>query len=380
MTDHSTTSSNQDWLHLQQQYWEHWLTLTRQLFNLPASELNKMSATSPWGDALELWWQALAPKVDNDHHAVFRKFIDQGKIYFGFNQEFLKILQTLSDNHPTAEQDWQTLWESSFIELKDHFNRLLNDGKTGLGFWELPLENWQRTWSSLFNFPSDVWQQLQTEALTKGQQRFSHEWERWFSMPSVGYLQNWQTRYQARAKLWLNYQQAHEQYISLFSKIGILTVDLLRDKIVQLDLQGQSVNNLRATYDLWIDCGEIAYAKIASSDEYREHNANLINALMALKQHERQLMDELLSALNMPTRKDFDTLVYRMQQMRRELRARALPSVPDHSAVLAALQTEVEALRAELNALKTVPKKASNRTKKTLPKETPPGSPPTATS
>jgi class III poly(R)-hydroxyalkanoic acid synthase PhaE subunit len=372
MTATTATSASftpPDWFQLQQQYLDNWLALTHTLFKQPTGNLNpKNSPTSPWAEALELWWQALEPSISPEHHAIFRKFIDQGKSYFRFTEEFLKILQHLPNNNDPATADWQQLWEKSFADLKDNFGSLLKNEKSGLGcFWELPLDNWQRTAAMLSALPGDILQTVKDQAIQPGQEQVNQQVEQLFSVPSIGYTQHWQCQLQERGRLWLIYQQAHADYVALFGKIGMRTIDLLRDKIIDLGKQGHTIENLRAIYDLWVDCGEEAYANLARSKEFGETNARLINALMAFKQNERLLIDELLGVFNIPTRREFDTMTCRLQQMRREVRVR--PALPDNSRV-EAMQKELDVLRAELHILKESTKKTPPRTpKKTTAKK-----------
>jgi hypothetical protein len=45
----------------------------------------------------------------------------------------------------------------------------------------------------------------------------------------------------------------------------------------------------------------------------------MVNSLMAFKQHGRNIVDEALAAMNMPTRKGVDTIKKKQQELRRDL-------------------------------------------------------------
>jgi polyhydroxyalkanoate synthase subunit PhaE len=58
---------------------------------------------------------------------------------------------------------------------------------------------------------------------------------------------------------------------------------------------------------LLVDCGEEAYAEFTYTKEFSDLYGRLTNALMAVKHHGRNVVDEILGALNMPTRRGMNT-------------------------------------------------------------------------
>jgi class III poly(R)-hydroxyalkanoic acid synthase PhaE subunit len=172
----------------------------------------------------------------------------------------------------------------------------------------------------------------------------------------MGYTQKWQDQVQEALRLWVNYQKVQQEYTSTFSAVGSQAVDLLREKLFALSENGKSIESLRAIYNLWVECSEEAYGKIVNTEEYAEIYGRLINSLMAWKQHERCMVDEMLGALNMPTRQDLESMSARMQAMRREIK------------VLQVNQLVVEELRQEVSTLKCRLKKPSPVRKKSTSK------------
>ncbi len=309
-------------------------------------------STLPWSESLELWWQTLAPSIPPDNHAIFQKFIAQGQSYFRFTEQLLQISQNLSSHSEVTLTDWEQLWEKTIANLKNSFTDIFQQDKKGRGcFWEMPLDNWQQTVSSL-------------SMRSSGPEKINQEFERLLSLPGIGYTQKWQCHLQERTRLWMNYQKALDEYVSVFRKIGMRTIDLFQNKILALSIQGRTLDSLRAVYDLWVDCGEEAYANVVSRQDFGEVNAQLINAFMTWKQHESTLLDELLNFLNIPTRPEFDTITLRMQQMRREFRTRQSAD----ASTLDNLRKEVETLHTELKTLKETPKPTTTRAKRTTAK------------
>jgi class III poly(R)-hydroxyalkanoic acid synthase PhaE subunit len=107
--------------------------------------------------------------------------------------------------------------------------------------------------------------------------------------------------------------------------------------IIEMAERGEEINSLREMYDLWVECNEKAYADYVTTDEYSELYGRLSNALMAVKQHYGKLMDKVLAKLNLPTRRGRDTILKRLQEMKR--------NQSKSVAKIAALEGELQALR-----------------------------------
>ncbi len=99
------------------------------------------------------------------------------------------------------------------------------------------------------------------------------------------------------------------------------SVERFEGKIKELSAAGKAVGSARELYDLWVDCCEEVYGEYVSTDEYATLHAELVNNLMQVKRHAGALIDEYLGAMNMPTRREVNTLHRRMQETRREGKA-----------------------------------------------------------
>ncbi|MDQ3731071.1 MAG: class III poly(R)-hydroxyalkanoic acid synthase subunit PhaE, partial [Pseudomonadota bacterium] len=83
-------------------------------------------------------------------------------------------------------------------------------------------------------------------------------------------------------------------------------------------VEGNPIESLREVHNLWIDSCEQAYANYVVTDKYVGVYGRLVNSVMALKRHGTMMVDQVLSAMNMPTRSEVDTLHRRLQETRRE--------------------------------------------------------------
>lgn len=330
-----------------QDYWAAWLAALMQgTKESPASA--DTTAPAHWSESLELWWQAVATSLTPDNYAVFRRFIDQGKSYFRLNSEFLKTFDQLQQADPESPE-WQALWDRGFEELKASFIAARNEQSETVGFWEMPFDSWQRTLASLSIVPNDLFSLLKDDIASSERQRLNQKWQQILSVPSLGYTREWQEQLQEWARLNVAYQTAQQDYSSQFQKIGLRTLDLLREHIMSLQKSQQSINDLRTLYNIWIDCGETAYAEQVTTPQFITVHARLINSLMAWKRHQQKMIDSVLNHFHMPTRKELDTMNVRIHQLRRE--NKLLQNDPNCAHVTSLIQ-EVGSLRAEINELR----------------------------
>ena len=121
------------------------------------------------------------------------------------------------------------------------------------------------------------------------------------------------------------------------NKVGVDALEGMRLRILEMSQQGKEMNSLREIYDLWVDCNEKAYAELVYTDEYSELYGRLTNALLAVKQHQGKVMDKLLAKLNIPTRQGMNTVLKRVQEMKR-VQSKS-------TAKITALENELQALR-----------------------------------
>ncbi len=234
-----------------------------------------------------------------------------------------------------AVAQWQDQMEQALAGLRQNFSESSPDThefmRQVMAFWELPLDTWQRTASSMSVLPDDFLQNIKADKLEHIQD-LTGRMNKFLSAPGVGYTREWQEQLQTQARLLLDYQNAYNEYAAGYAQIGLQSVERLEALLKERRKDDKSATGMRELYDLWVDCCEDAYGEYVSTDEYAELHGRLVNRLMALKQHSREMIDELLGAIGMPTRLETNTLHRRLQEVRREGRA---------------IRTELEALKAQ---------------------------------
>jgi class III poly(R)-hydroxyalkanoic acid synthase PhaE subunit len=297
---------------------------------------------NPWAGALDYWWKSIAPAVADSEKAIFGNLVNQSKTFFGLADQFGKMMAAAAQG---KDGDWKTIFEQHLDAMKAGMAGAPcpPPATQALGsFWQLPLDTWERTLSSLSAMPGDMFKGFKGEAPPPDAERFP-------SIPGIGYTKEIQDQLQRGARLWAEYQKALTEYQALLSAAGARAVDILRERITKLGAGDAKIRSLREIYDLWVDCNEEAYAELVYSQDYARKYGSMVNALMAFKRHAQILVDECLAALNMPTQRGMDTMQKRQADIRRDLRAAETRQKADAEAI-DKLRRELEALKREMRS------------------------------
>ena len=299
MTERAKTGAldTSAWAEAQQNYWNVWTDLALQALTQTGRD---PEGVTTWPEALQRWWEAVAPHYSQADSELLKRLISQGQGYLMLGEQALHFIATLQEAVQNGK-DWRAALKHGIDNIRRNFFepfRARDENHAGLAaLWGLPIETWQGISSSLRPFPGDA--SPAGHPLRLSQER--------------------QEQRQQDARLWLDYQEVHREYVKLLHRAADRSLDLLHDRLSERMEADEALKSLREIYNLWVNCSEEAYTEIARSPDYSEVKGRLINALMRCKRHEQRSVDERLSALSIPTRAELNKTNARLQDTRRRL-------------------------------------------------------------
>jgi class III poly(R)-hydroxyalkanoic acid synthase PhaE subunit len=305
----------EEWMASQRAFWDTWSCLYRQ-----AAEPGLGGFSVPWTAALEVWQKSVSQPTSEPGQGFLQGLLRQGKVFLRVAEDFTRLAGGARD------KEWQEVFQGKVNDWK----AMLTAGSPAdmtqamrglMPFFELPFETWTRTVSGFSVLPGDFLQALKPEGLRQVTDEVHDRIGRFLSVPSVGYTREWQDQNQRGAKLVLDYQRALQEYLNAHARLGVDTIERFSKRVMERAETGQEITSLREVYDLWVDAGEAAYSEFVLTEEYAALYGRLVNALMALKHHSQNLMDEAVGAANLPTRRGMTTLQCRQQEVRRQIAA-----------------------------------------------------------
>jgi class III poly(R)-hydroxyalkanoic acid synthase PhaE subunit len=269
---------------------------------------------------MQQWSRMMSQALPKESRDVNTRLFDLGKSYMNMGETFWHLLQQ-SKNMAGEACDWQELMQNAFSGMSSGASKATQTADPWSGFatmWGLPMDTWHRLSCSFTPFPGEMGKSLRPEGapVPSDMTRAIREM---LAMPPVGYTREWQTQGQEWAELFIEYSTATQAFMQLLSKVGQNAAELFGKKMNELGQNGESLDGLRAAYDLWIDCGEEAYADVVATPDFPHLQAQMVNTLMRLKSHEQAMMDEVMTAMSIPTRKEVDTTHKRVYDLQRQL-------------------------------------------------------------
>lgn len=243
--------------------------------------------------------------------------------------------------------------------------------------------DWQSSLKDIFGAAGQPFAQAFSGIDSTAAQGFVQQWQAWLAaagqagagdwrtppyMPGFGLQREQQAKQQALVAAMMESAEQQRRYQALILKANAQGLERLQDKLADHVEPGRQIESLKALYDLWIDAAEEAYAEIALGDEFREVYGAMVNAQMRERQLMQEHLEDLCRQLGLPTRSEIDSLGRRLQEVRRELRARdgsdAAAEVATLRAELAALKREHATRGTEASARPTTPAPAAARKSK----------------
>ncbi len=337
---------NDDWMKIQNQYWEQLNKFSRQAAHVTAPP------KSPWESAMDHWWQTLSPNVETNAQDFMDKMIEQGK-------SFMRMGESLTANMEHTS-DWTEALEKTFAQMHQQMNDATESAHEGmnkvLAFWQSPLENWQKFAGNLpFSNPEPL---MESFNLT----------EKMLGIPSIGYSRESEEQVKALMQAGVDYQCALLEYNNIFNDLGTVAMMRMKDKVQALKDAGKSIDSGRALYDLWVAVCEEAYAERVMTEDYIKVHGELVNALMTVKKIWAELIDKHLADMHMPTQREVRTLQDRVQQSRRDMRAME-KTMKSMEAEMAILKQHIADLVAKPAQSTSGAAKAKVKTKKATPRK-----------
>lgn len=137
-------------------------------------------------------------------------------------------------------------------------------------------------------------------------------------MPPIGLAREQTEAWRELADAHARCQQIENELRAVLLKVQYDALDLLTQRVRQ---RGESnpIDSFRTLYDLWVECGEQVYSKLAHSDSYSKLQAELGNATMRLRSRMQTVIEHSLKQFDLPTRSELNSLHRQIRELRSQL-------------------------------------------------------------
>lgn len=344
--DHGATGFGQaaDFEKLARQYWSAFGDFARN----PASGFAAAPAIPGLQDGLAWWTQLLNPQSSQLAGALGR-MQSQGADWYGMMQQVAAMFAGRDAAPDQISTAWQRLLGDQFGPngVAELFRRMAGPGTQGFEQWLAQVQPWlaNLTGGHLPGAGLQQWQEAIGPMLAQFQKAASPQaWQPQFAaalaqmqksamphgmqdqlaaalrLPTFGLAREHQERWQALLQAQLDYHQANHAFNELLLRVGQRAFERFEAKLEERSEPGRQLDSARALFDLWIDAAEDAWAQIALTEEFRRVYGALANTQMRLRGAVQGEIEQIASAMGLPTRTEMDASHRKVAALERELR------------------------------------------------------------
>lgn len=291
-----------DWSEMQKKYMDALMA-----FKSPESTMD-----SVWVNAMDDWWKSAKTDMPYESSNIFEKVLDQCRNYYVMSEQFSRLLDGMNSSGNNKDQMTDFI-NKSFKEIESAFSNGKNTFNLNgfLNNFEQPIDLMKSAFSTSAFDPGEILGGLNPDL---GKLR-----DQMLSIPGLGYSREAQDKSKYAIKLLANYQENFQEYQSVMLRLNQEGLDLMRERIISMSKEGESIDSMRQIYDLWIESNEKVYGDYVYTKEYAELNGRLVNSMMAFKKKSHEITEDMLSELHMPTIKSMDELERRHYELRKQV-------------------------------------------------------------
>lgn len=269
---------------------------------------------APWANAMHGWWPSARPLAPDDTRDFFGKVLEQSRHYWSMAAQFSKLIEDIA----ACEGNKKAILDC----VKARFKAL--QAAAAAAYNPGPADPTQQ-YEALLGLMQTAGAGL-SPWLEAGAGAFSPEAgigrlrARLLSMPGLGYSRETQDKLQELLRLWGEYQDNYQEYQSVMTRLNQESLALMQKAISKRFRNDKDIRSMKQLYDLWIESSEKAYGEYVFTEEYAALNGRLVNSLMAFRQKQNEISEDLLAAMNMPTMRAMNTLERRQHQLRKQIK------------------------------------------------------------
>jgi class III poly(R)-hydroxyalkanoic acid synthase PhaE subunit len=134
-------------------------------------------------------------------------------------------------------------------------------------------------------------------------------------LPPIGLAREQTEAWRELAAAQAECRQIENELRAVLVKVQLDALDLLSERVRERGAAAP-VEGFRALYDLWVECGEQVYNKLAHSDAYSKLQAELGNATMRLRSRLQVVLEYNLKQFDLPTRSELNSLHRQVRELR----------------------------------------------------------------
>jgi len=137
-------------------------------------------------------------------------------------------------------------------------------------------------------------------------------------LPPLGFAREHHALLQELAAAHAECQRLEQALRTMLFGVQTEALNLLERRVRERQVEHR-LTGFRDLYDLWIECGEQVYARLAHSEAYCQLQGQLGNATVHLRARQQKVMEQALKQLDLPTRSEINSVHRQLREQARQL-------------------------------------------------------------
>jgi class III poly(R)-hydroxyalkanoic acid synthase PhaE subunit len=361
----------QAWAEAQQNMWKQWFDLAKNGPGQPNFMFDQWQKAA--SDNFETWAGTASETVRD----TAERMLASQKTMMEFWQFAIKAWQDISGQMETG-QDWQQTLRDYTEQMRQQFTQSVEgafkSGQDASELWQLYQDQMQKLmqpWNAWWQqSPSLFSQTLGTEnvILPELGKLYTAVYEQamlpFLQSPTLGLTREMELKMREGFTLWQAYREADYNYQMQLVDAWIKTFEQLQKVMVRLSEKGDAVTSLEELGTLFIDAAETGFGDVLASEPFFEAQGDLVNSTMRFRIYQREVMEMVMKAVDMPTRSEVDAAHKTNYLLRKDVKALKKQLAEQDDAGQAEMEETVAGLKKELSNVKRQLTVAKNSAKK----------------
>lgn len=138
-------------------------------------------------------------------------------------------------------------------------------------------------------------------------------------MPAVGAARAYVNDARELARLHAECLQLEEALTLLLQGVQHQALSELQAQVAARSQAGMPIQSFRELYEIWVECGERAYAPVAHGAAFIQLQTDFANRALRMRVLQRRLAERVARALDLPTRSEVNALHLQVRELKRRL-------------------------------------------------------------
>jgi class III poly(R)-hydroxyalkanoic acid synthase PhaE subunit len=331
-----TKSMTDAWFEAQKTLWETWAEF---LISKPKSSPD--TAASPKTEVTDVWsriaqqnmesWQSSAAPIAK---ATAEQFLGVQETGLRFLEFSTRLWEAIGPQMQAGE-DWTTTLEKNLEQFRNQWIQFPEVAQATTeditSLWTQYLQQWQRfgqPWSVALQRTPEFYTRMMTGDSTAYiglsnlyREAYQGTFARLVASPGLGLTREFNEKFQLGFDAWVAWQLATLEYQGILSEIWDQAIKQFQEDIISLAEKGEKIETLRDFVLLWTRGAEQVFSEAFQTESYVLAQGQMLNAAMAYRVQEREIIEVFLHLYDLPTRTELDETHRRIYELRKEVKS-----------------------------------------------------------